>query len=228
VTVQKVELFSSLRPIESGKPHPLTAATKEQLEQLRIQMVPGAASSWNVFSMAQDDADVVVLQCPVRLEGGKLEMLFAPEAGVMEAVPAQQDTLARKLQDRSSMTTLLIETIADDSGEQPALAVRRLARGLAESLRCPVVAICHPRAYAHSLKAYPNESVFVAALLQAVRSGLPLDQAAYSARHEVVTSLPTEPTIVGIPIVMTPEKTEEPLPRRDEPSSGPQAVARPK
>jgi hypothetical protein len=215
VTVQKVDLFSSLRSTEVGKPHPLTVATKEQLEKrLHIKMAPAAASSWNVFSMAQDDADVVILQCPVRLEGERLEMLFARESGDMEPVPAH--TVVRKLKDRTSMTVLLIETIADDSGDQPALGVRRLARGLAENLRCPVVAICHPRAYAHCLKDYPNEPVFLAALLQAVRSRLDLDQAAYSARNEVVTNLPTEPTIVGIPIVMKPEPPEERLTRRDD------------
>jgi hypothetical protein len=224
VTVQKVKLFSSLRSTEVGKPHPLTAATKEQLEKrLHIKMDPAAAASWNVFSMAQDDADVVILQCPVRLEGERLEMLFAREAGDMEPVPA--NTVARKLKDRTSMTVLLIETIADDSGDQPALAVRRLARDLAESLRCPVVAICHPRAYAHCLKHYPNEPVFLAALLQAVRSRLDLDQAAYSARNEVVTNLPTEPTIVGIPIVMRPEPPEEAPDAARRQRRRPQAVA---
>lgn len=228
VTVQKVELFSSLFSPEAGTLHPLTAATKKQLEELGIRMSPGPSSSWNVFSMAQDDADIVILQCPVRLQGGRLEMLFEPEAGSTTPVSAQQDNLARKLKDRSSMTTLLIETIADGSSNQTALALRRLARSLAESLRCPAVAVCHSRAYARCPGDYPNEPVFMATLVKGVRSGLPLDQAAHAARCEVVTSLVTDPAIVGIPIVTIPTKPGEGHVGRDEHQRRPQAFPSPR
>ncbi len=201
--VQQATLFSSLVPIEQQESHDLTAATVVQLERHGIKVSPFLSAQYSTFSSAPPTSDVVILQIPVRLVDSRIELDFiGPERAPK---PISADTVSTRLQDWPALTWLFIETIAEESSDQPAIAVRRLARTLAEDLKRPVVGVCHPRAYSSCVRENPDAPVFLAALLNEMRRGSPLDQAAHNARCTVVKSLPIlKSAIVGMPIVVMP------------------------
>ena len=219
--IQRVALFSSRRSTDS-LPDPLTSATTKELEELGMLKPEDCATSatWTVFQAAPDNADVVILQTPVSLvdieteaDGGAKKV--AKEVAVLFATPGDQakevmaDQVAATLKRRGLLGWLLVETVADNSQKEPALAVRRLAQELAAQLERPVVAVCHSRAYLSCLEKEPGAATFLAHLLKGLGAGSSLDRAVRDARAEAMLSLGiSNPAIVGIPIVMQPVERE--------------------
>jgi hypothetical protein len=206
--VQQVAVFSSRGGGQKGQPDPLFASTCEHLDAFSLKPDPAAAVEWNLFlGKWPEDADVVILQAPVQLRQNAVEVLFAAKDG-FKPVPAK--SVADSLGRRDAVTLVLLETVADECRNQPARALRRLARYLAVEIKRPVVAACHPRAYLAALDDTPGAPPFVAELLKQYAAGLPLEAAAYTARERVATSLGTgTAAIVGLPIVVRPVERDE-------------------
>jgi caspase domain-containing protein/TIR domain-containing protein len=204
--LQHVVLFSSLRPATNEDVHPLTSATAAQLS-VKPELVLSA--NWSDFSLAPDNADVVILQVPVWLEDEDAKVVFAstrPEDGPDDRASTH---VISQLRDRSALTLCLIETVADDPHRHSPAAVRQLADSLAEEIKRPVVAICHSGAYANCVRSYPNADTFLAQLVRKLEADWSLDHAAHAAREGVVRSLGLkDPSIIGFPVVMRPVERE--------------------
>jgi hypothetical protein len=214
---QQIALFSSCA--RTGR-DPLTAETEKQLKALGMSPAVTEAAEWNVFRGAPDDADLVILQTPVTLVENRVEVLFAAEHG---AKPVPDASVARQLKRRRNLVWLVIETVADGSQSQPALALRRLVPYLAAELGRAVVGVCHPRAYLKSREENPDTTAFAAALIAELAAGSSLDHAAHEARASVASDLGIRnAAIVGLPIIMHPveradaEERQRPVARRDE------------
>ena len=218
-TLQKVALFSSLLSTEDKSLKRLTADTQGQLQGLGLLSAEDVnEATWGAFGYAPDNADVVILQAPVRIAEDGVKVLFAPSAAGKDLDPVPAESVANVLQKRTTMTWLLIETVGNDSRDQPGRAARRLAQILAINTKRAVVAICHSRAYLSCLARTDKPTSFLAELLREVDGGSFLDEAAQAARESVVWSLGVNnPAVVGVPIVLRPEPAEpsRPVARRD-------------
>jgi len=214
---QEIALFSSRGG--TGR-DPLLAETEKQLKARGMNPKVTQAAEWNVFLGAPDDADLVILQTPVTLGDNGVDLLFAAEDRPRH-VPAP--SVLKKLKRRRNLVWLLIETVADESQVQPALALRRLVPYLATELKRAVVGVCHPRAYLRSREENPDATAFLAGLIAELDEGSSLNHAAHEARESVASDLGVpNPAIVGLPIVMQPvelaegEERQRPVARRDE------------
>jgi hypothetical protein len=213
--IQRVLLFSSLTATEHEDAELLTGATEQQLTE-RFSLTPEVTqrATWNMFSGAPESADVVILQAPVRLREGRVQVLFTDPASD-EPKPVPAESIGKTLENRPELTWLFIETVAANSRHQSALAVRRLAEYLATQLARPVVAVCHSRAYLSCLRGNLDAATFLPHLLGKLDAKWPLDHAAHAARDSVVSSLAVnDPAIIGFPIVMRPVEREAPEPER--------------
>ena len=214
--IQRVLLFSSLSATHAENADLLTDATEQQLKKIDLTPEVTRSATWPLFSGAPESADVVILQAPIRLRDGRVQVLFAdPTSDEPKPVPAE--SIGKTLENRSELTWLFIETVAANSRHQSALAVRRLAEYLASRLARPVVAICHSRAYLSFLPDYPDAATFLPHLLGKLdaKPKWALDHAAHAARDSVVSSLAvSDAAIIGFPIVMRPIQREAPEPER--------------
>jgi hypothetical protein len=172
--------------------------------------------TWSQFAGSPDSADLVVLQVPLTWgEDGEAKALFAPKSA--DDAPKQvrasdlADTLAAS---RGALSHVFLETLADTSRAGSAAALRCYADDLATRLKRPVVGVCHARAYAGAVTDTQTARSFMPHVVQGLKSGESLELAAHAARVRVVSTLAAdEPAIVGIPVVVRPEREgSEPKP----------------
>jgi len=215
---QRVALFRSSARAGDDSIQPFFTETDKQIDKL-VKLDAPDSPTWAVFCSYREQADVVILQTPLRLDGDEVKVLFAtPSPGELKPVP--WTSVRDQLNDRRALTWLVIETVADGPANQSALAVRQLAQDLAFALERSVVGICHSRAYLRCFEENPGGTAFTAHLLWELNARRPLEAAAYTARTKVMSSLAIQdPAIVGIPIIVRPRAREpqdqqRPAPRR--------------
>ena len=209
--VQAVALLSSLEPSSTGPAHVMAAAATEQFRTLGLETEPTTHVTWGLFSGSPNTADLMVLQVPLTWDEGEAKALFKPTRPDDGPKPVRAHDVATVLQNRSALTRVFIETLADTSRAATAAALRRFADDLARQLGRPVVGVCHARAYASAVTETPAATSFVPHVVQQLKNRVSLEVAAHSARLRVASTLAaSEPAIVGIPVVVRPEREESP------------------
>jgi hypothetical protein len=200
---KQIGWLSSLGIGPSPSAELLTKAARRELRDLELV----APVSFTEFRRLRNEYDVLILQAPIQLDGEKVKVIMAGSPG-RGPIPVDAEKLTEQLADKSNLTWVVIETVANDCSMRTAQALRRLADELAQKIGRQVVALCHPRAYLHEFEIAetPNEEppVFLVELLkQLPRTSL--DDAAHIARKNVLRGWPLDEAGVGVPIVMRPQ-----------------------
>ncbi len=118
--------------------------------------------------------------------------------------------------DPKPVRTIVIETVADSSNPGAGLALRELAYATAQATSRSVIAVCHQTGYTNMLndlvREDPGETTsephhsFLACLTNELVAGAKLEEAAYTARQNVVISLgPAAGPFVGVPVTVRAE-----------------------
>jgi len=225
-TPQSVALFSSLTPglsqrdMAAGGPsaqasqHVITKAAVAQLQAAHAKLESMEPVTYQTFaSFPPDRADLVVLQAPLRMTDGTVEIGFCQPSS-RDHKYVDYRSVCNALVKLQTMAWLIIETAAERNGDQSPAAARRLGVRVSDRLDIPVVVVCHPRAYVSCLQENPDATSFVAGVYRSLCAEETLERAAFKARSEVVSALGVEGGLVGIPLVFRPARGTVPAPKR--------------